>query len=509
VPDRSATPLPGPLAATTPESLTTPAPALPVATAQESPTTYVAGRWQDPDTRFTVTDPADGSPVGSIGWGDAAGARAAVDAAAAAFDDWSRTPARRRGELLRAAADLLAARADRIGLLLARESGKRLPEAAGEVSFAGDYLRWFADAAGQTEGRTLAPVQVGRHHLTLRRPAGLALSLTPWNFPVSIPARKLAAALAAGCTVVARVSEKAPLAAVELIRCLADAGFPAGTVNLVHGPAAELTAELLRQPPVRVVSFTGSTAVGRQIMAQASARVVRPLLELGGNAAFIVCDDADLDAAVAGALIAKFRNNGQSCIAANRFFVQDGIYDRFVERLVDAVDVFTLGAGTAVPAPDLSALIDNERVTAVDALVDEAMSAGARRLTREFTLPARGSFAAPALLAGVPDDVGLARTEVFGPVAGIFRFHDEADVLARANATELGLASYVYTGNAERLLRISEGLEAGIVGCNCALPSVAFAPMGGLKQSGLGREGGHEGLDEFTELQYLAVGEAA
>ncbi len=348
--------------------------------------------------------------------------------------------------------------------------------------------------------------QDDRRHLTFRRPAGVAVSLTPWNFPVSIQARKLAPALAAGCTVVARASEKAPLAAVELVRCLADAGLPAGVLNMVHGKASELTPALLAHPAVRVVSFTGSTEVGRRIMAAASDRIVRPLLELGGDAPFLVFDDADLDAAVDGAMVAKFRNNGQSCIGANRFLVQDGVHDEFVSRLAERVDAMTVGAGTADPLPDLSALIDDARVKAVNAVVEEAIAAGATRVTREFGLPGTGSFAAPALLTDVPAHVSLAREEVFGPAAGIFRFSTMDDAIRLANATEMGLAGYAYTRDAARLFRLGERLDVGIVGFNSALPSVAFAPMGGTKQSGLGREGAEIGMEEFTETRYVAVG---
>ena len=374
------------------------------------------------------------------------------------------------------------------------------------MAFAAEYLRWFAEEARRPIGEFVPHEQPQLRHLTLRRPLGVVLSLTPWNFPVSIQARKLAPALAAGCTVVARVSQKAPLAAVELVRRLHDAGLPPGVLNLVHGPASELTDAMLGHPAVRVVSFTGSTEVGRAVMAVASRRIVKPLLELGGDAPFLVFDDADLDAAVDGALLAKFRNAGQSCIAANRFLVQDTVYDEFVGRLAARIDAMTIGDGTAHPLPDLSPLIDDERVQAVDALVDEALKAGARKVTRDFELPSTGSYAAPALLENVPDGVGLACDEVFGPVAGVFRFHDEQEALARANATEMGLAGYAYSRDAGRLFRVGEQLEAGIIGFNHALPSVAFAPMGGVKQSGLGREGSHAGLEEFTETRYLAIG---
>ena len=464
----------------------------------------IDGIWETPDATLDVLTPADGSLAGTIGWGTPADAVRAADAAARAFPTWSALPARRRADLLLEAARLIGERADEIGRLLAREAGKRLPEAVAEVSFSAEYFRWFAEEVRRPQGEVLTPEVSGRRHLTLRRPAGVVASLTPWNFPCSIPARKLAPALAAGCTVVSRVSEKAPLAVTEMIRCLTDAGLPPGVVNLVHGPARELTRALLHHPAVRVVSFTGSTEVGREIMATAADRVVHPLLELGGNAAFTVFDDADLDAAIEGALLAKFRNTGQSCVAANRFLVQDGVYDEFVSRLVARVDAMTIGDGLADPCPDLGPVIDEERVAAVGAMVEQALDKGARLLTRERELPAAGTYVAPALLDDVPDDVDLACREVFGPVAAVFRFHDEEEALARANATETGLAGYVWSRDAARCWRMTERCATGILGINDPLPSVAFAPMGGVRQAGLGREGGAMGLEEFQDVRYIA-----
>jgi succinate-semialdehyde dehydrogenase / glutarate-semialdehyde dehydrogenase len=347
----------------------------------------------------------------------------------------------------------------------------------------------------------------GRRHLSLRKPIGVALSLTPWNFPVSIQARKLAAMLAAGCTVVGRVSEKAPLAATGLFEVLHDAGFPAGVVNLVHGPSREITAALLKHPAVRAVSFTGSTGVGKQIMASASDRVVRPLLELGGNAPFIVFEDADLDAAVEGAVLGRLRNTGQSCVAANRFLVQDSIAGEFAARLAARFDAMSIGHGVpddGTPVPDLGPVIDAERVSAVQALVDDALERGARRVTQRTDVPGHGSFLAPTLLADVPDDAPLVTEEVFGPAAGVVTFSSEEDAIRKANATEMGLAAYVWSSSPKRGWEIPEQLEAGIVGVNDPLPSVAFAPMGGAKQSGLGREGASLGLEEFEEVQYVA-----
>lgn len=467
-------------------------------------TILIDGKWTSGDDSREVRCPASGQLVGTVGWGTGDDALRAADAAARAFDGWATTPARTRGDALRAAADLLEERAGEIALLLARESGKRLPEAQGEIALSMEYFRWFAEEARRPSG-SIMPAEVdGRRHLTLRRPSGVVLSLTPWNFPCSIQARKLAPALAAGCTVVARVSEKAPLAVTEMIRCLADAGIPPGVVNLVHGPAAEVTRTLLQHRSVRVVSFTGSTAIGRSIMQDAGRRVVRPLLELGGDAAFIVFDDADLDAAVEGAFTAKFRNAGQSCVGANRFLVQASVHDEFVTRLVERVDAMTMGGGTDDPCPDLGPVIDANRVDAVTTMVQEAQSRGATLLTRERQVPPTGHFVAPTLLSDVPDDVALATDEVFGPAAGIFRFRDEDEAVQRANATEMGLASYFWSKDAARCWRVSERLQSGIVGINDPVPTVVFAPMGGVKQSGLGREGSSMGLEEFQDVHYVA-----
>ncbi|MBD1591700.1 NAD-dependent succinate-semialdehyde dehydrogenase [Arthrobacter sp. S1_S22] len=467
----------------------------------------INGTWHATGTSKTVTDPGNGSTVGEMAWGTAADATQAADAAAEAFGSWSRTTVRNRADLLRTAADLLAERRDELAHTLALEAGKRLPEAQGEVDFSVEYFRWFAEEARRTTGTVSPPELQGRRHLSLRKPIGVALSLTPWNFPVSIQARKLAAMLAAGCSVVGRVSEKAPLAATGLFEVLHDAGFPAGVVNLVHGPSREITGALLKHPAVRAVSFTGSTGVGKHIMASASDRVVRPLLELGGNAPFIVFEDADLDAAVEGAVLGRLRNTGQSCVAANRFLVQDSIAGEFASRLAARFDAMSIGHGVpddGTPVPDLGPVIDAERVSAVQALVDDALERGARRVTQRTDVPAQGSFLAPTLLADVPDDALLVTEEVFGPAAGVVTFSSEEDAIRKANATEMGLAAYVWSSSPKRGWEIPEQLEAGIVGVNDPLPSVAFAPMGGAKQSGLGREGASLGLEEFEEVQYVA-----
>ena len=467
----------------------------------------INGVWDSASQSKDVTNPADGSLVGRVAWGSARDATRAADAAAGAFDSWSQTTGRKRADLLHAAADLLTERSVKIAFTLAREAGKRLPEAQGEVDFSVEYFRWFAEEARRPSGSVIAPEATGRRHFTSHHPLGVAVSLTPWNFPVSIQARKIAAMLAAGCTVVGRVAEKAPLAATALFQVLHDAGFPAGVVNIVHGPSRELTGALLEHPAVRAVSFTGSTRVGSQIMALASRRIVRPLLELGGNAPFIVCADADLDDAIEGALLGRLRNTGQSCVAANRFLVHESVVDEFGSRLAARFDALSIGPGVPAdgdPVPDLGPLIDQERVDAVRTMIDDAVDRGGRLLTTRTEVPAGGTFLAPALVRDAPADSALAYEEVFGPAAAITTFADDDQALRQANSTEMGLAAYVWTSDAARAWTYSDRLEAGIVGINDPLPSVAFAPMGGTKQSGLGREGASAGMQEFQETRYVA-----
>lgn len=453
---------------------------------------------------YEVRNPADGSLVGTIPYGDAATAIEAADAARAAFPSWSTTPARARADILLRISAMLAERADTIGRLLSTETGKRLPEGVAELRFSSEYFRWFAEEARRTGGEIIPNEAPNRRHHVISRPAGVALSLTPWNFPVSIQARKLAPALAAGCTVVARTSEKAPLAVVELFKVMEEAGLPKGVATLVHGPAPEQTEALLEHPAVRVVSFTGSTQVGRLVMKQASQRIVRPLLELGGDAPYIVFADADMDRAIEGAMAAKFRNNGQSCIAANRFFVEGRVFDEFTERLASRMDAMKIGDPLGAEAPDLGPLIDAERRDAVAEVVNDALARGGELATGTRD-GLDGAFMAPALVVGAPDDSRIGSEEIFGPAAGVFRFGDEDEVVERANNTEMGLAAYVYTSNLERSIRMQDRIQSGILGLNNALPSVAFSPMGGVKQSGIGREGARQGLEEFSALTYVST----
>lgn len=464
---------------------------------------FIAGEATD-GTESQVRSPFDDSVVGTLHQADSAVARTAVDAAAAAFPAWAKTPARERARILLRAADAIDADAGRIGAILAAEAGKRLPEAVGEVKLSAEYFRWFAEEARRPNGSVYPHEDPSRRHLSITRPAGVVISLTPWNFPCSIQARKLAPALAAGCTVVARVSEKAPLAVTEMMLLVHRAGLPDGVLNIVHGPARETTEALMGHDAVRVVSFTGSTGVGASIMSLAAQQMIRPLLELGGNAAFVVFPDADLDKAVEGAYLAKFRNAGQSCIGANRFFVHDDVYEEFTTRLVARIDAMQLGGGFPPQIADLGPLIDARRATEVQGMVDEAVQAGAKVLTRGFELPTE-TYCAPALVADVPATCALSTDEVFGPVAAVSRFSDDAALVEAVNSTDMGLASYFYTSDFSRAVRMAEQFDAGIVGINNALPTVVFAPMGGTKHSGIGREGSHAGLEEFTETTYLSI----
>lgn len=459
-------------------------------------------------TPAEVINPATGLPCGQVAYASGAEAVAkavqAADAAAAAQVEWGNQPARVRSDILLAAVELLNDRVEEIALVLATEAGKRLPEAVGEVRFSSEYLKWFAEEIRRPRGEVFTSEDNARRQFSIHRPLGVVASLTPWNFPISIQARKVAPALAAGCTVVARVSEKAPIAATMWLKTLHEAGLPAGVLNIVHGKSRDITGALLDHPAVRGVSFTGSTEVGSAIMASAAKRIVRPMLELGGNAPFIVLDDADLDVALAQAEVAKLRNTGQSCVGANRFLVHRSVAEEFGSRLAARFDQLSMGDGTADPVPDVGPVIDADRVTEVNAIIDEAIAGGARKLTADRDLPAEGHWVAPTLLADVPPTSRLATDEVFGPAAGIFVFDTDEEAIAAANATEMGLASYVFTTNPARAFAFAEQLDSGIVGINDAVPTVAFTPMGGTKQSGLGREGGTDGLLEFQEVRYVA-----
>ncbi len=471
----------------------------------EMTSTLINGQWLCLNDAHEVRNPVDGTIVGCVDRAGQAEAKQAVAAAEAAAAGWAALTGRERADFLLEAARLISEREESIAALLAKEAGKRLPEAIGEVRGSADYFRWFAEEIRRSQGVIYQHEDSTRRHLSIMKPAGVVATLTPWNFPCSIQARKLAPALAAGCTVVARVSDKAPLAVTEMFRCLTEAGIPDGVVNLVHGPAAEITEAYLSQSAVRVVSFTGSTAVGARVMELASRHIVRPLLELGGDAPFIVFDDADLDQAVENAMLAKFRNTGQSCIGANRFLIQEGVYEDFMSRFAEAISAMSVGDGVAEEVPDLGPCIDQKAIVRLSELRDEAIAGGARQVSRTVTVPEQGAFFAPTLLENIPADCRIASEEIFGPIATAWKFETEEEAIACANSTSMGLAGYVCTTNLGRAWRVMEHLNVGVVGINEPLPTVPFAPMGGVKESGLGREGASHGLEEFQEVCYASM----
>jgi len=467
----------------------------------------INGEWREAISKAAkgVENPATGQIICEIGYGGSEDALLAVDAADRAFASWSSASVRERSNILNRVADLLRQRTDSIATILAAEAGKPLAQAVGEIKFSAEYFQWFAEEIRRPAGQIIPGDAVSKSHYVYSQPAGVALCLTPWNFPVSIQARKLAPALAAGCTVVARASEVAPLAVIELFKCLQDAGIPKGVANLVQGPASSTTEAMMKHSAVRVVSFTGSTPVGRSLMRQAADQMKRLALELGGNAPFIVFEDADIDKAVAGAMIAKFRNNGQSCIGANRFYIHEKIYDKFAGAFANKIASMKIGDPVNEPGVDLGPMINLKSKTRIEQLVRETEALGATHLTPQRDVPATGYYFPPIIMENVPETCTFATDELFAPVAPLFKFTDEADVIKKANSTDYGLASYVYTNDLSRSLRVTEALKFGIVGLNSALPSVAYAPMGGVKQSGIGREGGRIGLEEFMDVKYIAM----
>jgi succinate-semialdehyde dehydrogenase/glutarate-semialdehyde dehydrogenase len=451
-----------------------------------------------------VTDPATGNTITAVSNGTEADAIAAVDAAAGAFRSWSATPSRRRADVLLRAYTLMIERGDDLATLISLENGKARADAMAEVAYAADFFRWSAEEAVRSDGDFTATPAGGARAIVTQRPVGVAALVTPWNFPAAMITRKAGPALAAGCTVVVKPASETPLTALALVRILIDAGLPAEAITVV--PTTDpggVVATWLRDDRVRKLSFTGSTAVGRRLLAQAAGRVVNTSMELGGNAPFVVAPDADLDAAVTGAMIAKFRNGGQACTAANRFYVHADVSERFTEMLGAATAALTVGPA-ADPASQIGPLISARAVEGVTALVHDALARGAR-ISHQADAPAGGSFYPPTVLRDVPADADIVTTEIFGPVAPIVVWRAEEELLAMVNGTELGLAAYVYSADLRWALRLAEATEAGMVGINRGVVSDAAYPFGGLKQSGIGREGGREGLRAYQETQYFSI----
>jgi succinate-semialdehyde dehydrogenase/glutarate-semialdehyde dehydrogenase len=468
---------------------------------------FVRGEWVQAASgkTFPVFNPASGAEVARVPDMDAEDTRRAIAAADRAFTSWRKQPAKRRAELLRRWYDEIVAHADDLALLLTLEQGKPLAEAKAEVLGGAAYVDWFAGEARRIVGDILPETADDRRELVRKQPVGVVGAITPWNFPSSMITRKVSPALAAGCTVVIKPAEDTPLSALALAELAARAGIPEGVFNVVtasHG--AEVGGELTRNPTVRKISFTGSTAVGKLLMAQSAQTVKKISLELGGNAPFIVFDDADLDAAVAGATAVKFYNAGQVCICANRILVQDGIYDAFVERLADSIDRLAVGEGTQAGVT-LGPLINQRALDKVESLVSSAVSAGAK-VTRGGGRHALGqSFYQPTLLEDVTPAMSVFNTEIFGPVAAITRFSSEEEAVRLANDTPYGLAAYFYTRDMGRTFRVGESLEYGMVGANTPRFVSETVPFGGVKESGIGREGSKYGIDEFLEVRYLCI----
>jgi succinate-semialdehyde dehydrogenase/glutarate-semialdehyde dehydrogenase len=468
---------------------------------------FINGEWRPAaDGRsFPVYDPATEQALANVADGATDDALAAVAAAAAAQPAWAARSPRERGEILRRAFELMIERRDELARLIVRENGKALRDAVAEVNYAAEFFRWYAEEAVRALGEVCRAPGGANHILVQLQPIGVSVLVTPWNFPAAMATRKIGPALAAGCTVVLKPASETPLTALAIADALARAGVPAGVVNVV--PATRSSAvvrAMLRDPRVRKLSFTGSTEVGRLLLAQAAERVVSCSMELGGNAPFIVLDDADVDAAVQGAMVAKMRNGGQACTAANRFYVQRGIASAFVTQLVAAMSALKMGNGLEAGV-DVGPLVNAGACGKVHELVREAVACGARLRLGGTAVAGQGFFYPPTVLDHVPHAARLLREEIFGPVAPIVEFDDDEEAVRLANDTEYGLVSYLYTKDLRRGLRVADRLDAGMVGLNRGLVSDPAAPFGGMKQSGIGREGGHDGLLEFLEKKYVAV----
>ncbi len=468
---------------------------------------YVDGAWiaAADATALDVVDPADGTVLARVPSLSADETRHAVVAAAAAFPAWRALTAKERGGLLRRWYELIVQHTDDLALLMTREQGKPLAEARGEVAYGAAFVEWFAEEGKRIYGDTIPQHGRDKRLVVLKQPVGVVAAITPWNFPLAMITRKCAPALAAGCTVVIKPAEDTPLTALALAELADRAGLPPGVINVITGDPVTIGGALTADPTVRKLSFTGSTEIGKLLMRQCADTVKKISLELGGNAPFIVFDDADLDAAVAGAVASKYRNSGQTCVCANRLLVQARIYDDFAARLAQAVSALTVGRGTDAGVQQ-GPLINQEAVDKVERLVADAIAKGARTVVGGRRHALGGTFYEPTILADVSPEMACAQEEIFGPVAPLFRFENEAEAVALANDTPFGLAAYFYSRDIGRVWRVAEALDYGIVGINEGIISTEAAPFGGMKESGIGREGSRYGIDEFLEIKYLCLG---
>ncbi len=468
---------------------------------------YINGEWRDADSRATinVTNPADGSVIGTIPKMGAAETRRGIEAAHAALPAWRAKLAKERANILRKWFELMIANTDDLALIMTSEQGKPLTEAKGEIAYAASFIEWFAEEAKRVYGDVIPQHQADKRLVVIKQPVGVCGLITPWNFPAAMITRKAAPALAAGCTVVIKPATQTPYSAFALAELAERAGIPKGVINIVSGSAKEIGGELTSNTTVRKISFTGSTEVGAVLMKQSAETIKKVSLELGGNAPFLVFDDADIDAAVEGAMISKYRNNGQTCVCANRILVQDGVYDRFAAKLAEKVRALKVGRGTEAGV-NIGPLIDANAVTKVEEHIQDAVSKGAKDLVGGKKHALGGLFFEPTVLTGVNTSMKVTKEETFGPVAPLFRFKTEEEGVAMANDTEFGLASYFYARDIGRIWRVGEGIESGMVGVNTGLISNEVAPFGGVKQSGIGREGSKYGIEEYLEIKYLCIG---
>ncbi|MFJ4259079.1 NADP-dependent succinate-semialdehyde dehydrogenase [Pseudomonas monteilii] len=465
---------------------------------------YINGEWLDADNGQTikVTNPATGEVIGTVPKMGTAETRRAIEAADKALPAWRALTAKERSAKLRRWFELMIENQDDLARLMTTEQGKPLAEAKGEIAYAASFIEWFAEEAKRVYGDTIPGHQPDKRLIVIKQPIGVTAAITPWNFPAAMITRKAGPALAAGCTMVLKPASQTPYSALALVELAHRAGIPAGVLSVVTGSAGEVGGELTGNSLVRKLSFTGSTEIGRQLMEECAKDIKKVSLELGGNAPFIVFDDADLDKAVEGAIISKYRNNGQTCVCANRIYVQDGVYDAFAQKLAAAVAKLKIGNGLE-EGTTTGPLIDGKAVAKVQEHIEDAVSKGAKVLSGGKLI--EGNFFEPTILVDVPKTAAVAKEETFGPLAPLFRFKDEAEVIAMSNDTEFGLASYFYARDMSRVFRVAEALEYGMVGINTGLISNEVAPFGGIKASGLGREGSKYGIEDYLEIKYLCI----
>ena len=468
---------------------------------------YVDGSWCGADSKATVNvvNPADGGVVGTIPKMGQAETVRAIDAAQAALPQWRAKLPKERANILRKWFDLMMANQDDLGLIMTTEQGKPLAEAKGEIAYAASFIEWFAEEAKRIYGDVIPQHQADKRLVVIKQPIGVCGLITPWNFPAAMITRKAAPALAAGCTVVIKPATQTPYSAFALAELAERAGVPKGVINILTGSASEIGSELTSNPTVRKISFTGSTEIGSLLMKQSASDIKKVSLELGGNAPFLVFDDADLDAAVEGAMASKYRNAGQTCVCANRILVQDGVYEEFAKKLSEKVTALTVGRGID-EGVIIGPLIDDNAVAKVKEHIDDAVAKGAKVAVGGKPHKLGGLFFEPTVLTNVDTSMKVTREETFGPVAPLFRFKTEEEAIAMANDTEFGLAAYFYARDLGRVWRVGEGIESGMVGVNTGIISNEVAPFGGVKQSGIGREGSKYGIDEYLEIKYLCIG---